>query len=56
MSTIDANLQKLGIILPAPKPVASYIPFVKTGNLVYLSGQIASKEGKVQIAGPVPTA
>jgi enamine deaminase RidA (YjgF/YER057c/UK114 family) len=60
MSAIDTTLKSLNITLPpAPKPVASYIPFVKTGgggNLVYLSGQIATKDGKVQFAGPVPTA
>ncbi len=56
MSQIDATLQRLSIILPpAPKPVASYVPFVRTGNIVLVSGQLPSKEGKVQFAGAIPT-
>lgn len=57
MPTIDQALEKLGITLPpAPKPVASYVPFVKTGNLIFISGQLPSREGKVVYAGAVPTA
>jgi enamine deaminase RidA (YjgF/YER057c/UK114 family) len=42
MSDIDARLSELGIILPEPvAPVANYVPFVKTGNLVHISGQIS---------------
>ena len=56
MSQIDAALQRLNITLPpAPKPVASYVPFVRTGNLVVVSGQLPSKDGKVQFAGAIPT-
>ena len=41
MSTIETNLQKLGISLPSPAaPVANYVPFVRTGNLVVISGQL----------------
>ena len=41
-NTIDKQLKKLGIILPnAPNPAANYLPFVRTGNLIYVSGQIA---------------
>ena len=57
MSNIDTALKNLNITLPpAPKPVASYVPYVKTGNLVFISGQITSKDGKIQIAGPIPSA
>jgi enamine deaminase RidA (YjgF/YER057c/UK114 family) len=44
---IEAHLRELGIALPAPPaPVASYVPFVATGNLVFISGQVtASPEG-----------
>ena len=57
MSQIEAVLQVLNLTLPpAPKPVASYVPFVRTGNLVVVSGQLPSREGKVQFAGAVPTA
>jgi enamine deaminase RidA (YjgF/YER057c/UK114 family) len=38
---IDARLSALGITLPSPPaPVASYVPFVVTGNLVFISGQV----------------
>lgn len=57
MFAIDSALQRLNLTLPpAPKPVASYVPFVRSGNLVYVSGQLPSKEGKVQYIGAVPTA
>lgn len=40
--TIDARLRDLGIELPpAPAPAANYLPFVQTGNLVFISGQIS---------------
>ncbi len=42
MSDIDARLAALGITLPEPvAPVANYVPFVQTGNLVHISGQIS---------------
>jgi enamine deaminase RidA (YjgF/YER057c/UK114 family) len=57
MGRIDEALGGLGIVLPAaPKPVASYVPFVRAGNLVFVSGQLPSREGKVQVLGAVPSA
>jgi enamine deaminase RidA (YjgF/YER057c/UK114 family) len=42
MSNIDARLAELGITLPnPPAPVASYVPFVQSGNLVFVSGQVS---------------
>lgn len=39
---IDARLQELGIVLPAaPSPAANYVPHVRTGNLLFVSGQIS---------------
>ncbi len=39
---IEARLAELGIELPeAPAPVAAYVPFVRTGNLLHVSGQIS---------------
>lgn len=39
---IDARLAELGIALPpAPAPAANYVPYVVTGNLVFISGQVA---------------
>jgi enamine deaminase RidA (YjgF/YER057c/UK114 family) len=52
---IEERLVALDIILPTPpKPAGSYIPVVKTGNLLFVSGQIPMKEGKVVFQGKVP--
>jgi enamine deaminase RidA (YjgF/YER057c/UK114 family) len=46
MSKIEARLAELGVTLPnAPAPAANYVPFVISGNLVYISGQISAKDG-----------
>jgi enamine deaminase RidA (YjgF/YER057c/UK114 family) len=40
--TVDARLKSLGLALPdAPAPVANYVPFHISGNLLFISGQIA---------------
>jgi enamine deaminase RidA (YjgF/YER057c/UK114 family) len=50
----EARLKALGIELPAvPKPVASYVPAVRTGNLVFLSGQGPIVDGKATVTGKV---
>lgn len=47
----EARLQKLGLNLPEPSaPVANYVPYVISGNLVFISGQI-SKIGDQKIGG-----
>lgn len=44
---IDARLTELGITLPpAPAPAANYVPYVVTGNLVFISGQVAVAPGE----------
>jgi enamine deaminase RidA (YjgF/YER057c/UK114 family) len=49
MSVYD-KLQDLGITLPpVATPAAAYVPFVRTGNLVFLSGHIAKKDGKAWV-------
>ncbi len=46
MSVYD-KLKELGVTLPpVATPAAAYVPFVQTGNLVFLSGHIAKKDGK----------
>lgn len=53
---IEEKLKTLNISLPSPpKPAGSYIPVVITGNIVYVSGQIPIKEGKVAFTGKIPT-
>ena len=52
MNSIEEKLKTLGIVLPTPmKPVGNYVPWVKSGNMVYISGQGAVVEGKVQYPG-----
>jgi enamine deaminase RidA (YjgF/YER057c/UK114 family) len=46
--SIAQRLQDLGITLPPVSvPAAAYVPFVRTGNLVFLSGHIAKRDGQV---------
>ena len=55
MSRIEARLAELGVTLPpAPKPVASYVPGARTGNLVYTSGQLPTRDGHLIATGIVP--
>lgn len=50
----EARLKALGIELPpAPTPVASYVPAVRTGNMVYLAGQGPLAGGKPTVTGKV---
>ncbi len=45
--SVYEKLQSLGVALPVPAtPVASFVPVVRTGNLVFLSGHIAKQAGK----------
>jgi enamine deaminase RidA (YjgF/YER057c/UK114 family) len=52
--TVASKLAELGIALPTPAaPVANYMPYVRTGNLVVISGQIPMRDGKVAFTGKV---
>jgi len=45
--SVYQKLEQLGITLPpVAVPAAAYVPFVRTGHLVFLSGHIAKKDGK----------
>jgi enamine deaminase RidA (YjgF/YER057c/UK114 family) len=49
-TTPQARLAALGIQLPPlAVPAAAYVPFVKTGNLVFVSGHIAKRDGKAWV-------
>ena len=51
---IETRLAELGITLPPPvAPIANYVPYVVTGNLVVVSGQIPVRDGKVAYAGKI---
>ena len=43
MSEVETRLKSLGITLPEPvAPVANYVPFVRSGNLIHISGQVST--------------
>lgn len=51
---VDARLKELGIELPTPPaPVASYVPYVVSGNLVYVSGQVTMGPKGLEYVGKV---
>ena len=50
MSTVYDRLKALSIELPPLAiPAAAYVPFVRTGNLIFVSGHIAKREGKAWV-------
>ena len=49
---VETRLAELGITLPRPMaPIANYVPYVVTGNLVVISGQLPAVDGKVAVTG-----
>jgi enamine deaminase RidA (YjgF/YER057c/UK114 family) len=51
---IEEKLKQLGITLPTPPtPAGAYVPAIKTGNLLFISGQIPMEDGKVLFTGKV---
>ena len=57
MPTPEQRLTELGLTLPSPAaPVAAYIASRLVGNLLYISGQIPVREGKIMATGTVPGA
>lgn len=50
--SVTARLAALGITLPAPTtPIASYVPFVRVGDLLVVSGQLPMQDGKLHATG-----
>ncbi len=53
-SGIETRLKELGLSLPeASAPVANYVPFAVSGALVFISGQLPLKDGKLLFTGKV---
>lgn len=51
---IEERIKELGLDLPAaPKAVGSYQPCVRSGNMLYVSGQLPMKDGQLLAKGPV---
>jgi enamine deaminase RidA (YjgF/YER057c/UK114 family) len=54
VSTPEDRLAELGLAVPeVAKPVASYVPAVRTGSYVYTSGQVPLRDGQLMMAGKV---
>jgi enamine deaminase RidA (YjgF/YER057c/UK114 family) len=54
--TPEQRLAELGLDLPdAARPVGAYVPAVRTGNLIFTSGQIPVRKGELLAKGKVPT-
>ncbi|MGH3385604.1 MAG: RidA family protein [Nocardioidaceae bacterium] len=54
MPSPEDNLARLGLEVPSvAKPVASYVPAVRTGNYVFTSGQVPLRDGELVAAGKV---
>ncbi|TBW34311.1 RidA family protein [Siculibacillus lacustris] len=52
MSSIEARLTDLGVTLPTPAaPAANYVPFVRSGSLLFVSGQIPVGPSGIQFVG-----
>ncbi|AZN99769.1 RidA family protein [Mesorhizobium sp. M9A.F.Ca.ET.002.03.1.2] len=50
--TIEKRLSDLGVTLPvAAAPAANYVPYCRSGNLLFTAGQLPLKEGKLQASG-----
>jgi len=53
-SKAEQRLREVGITIPdAPSPAANYLPFTRTGNLVFVSGQVPFVDGKLETTGTV---
>lgn len=51
---VEQNLKELGLTLPPPpKPLASYVTVVKTGNLLFVSGHGPYDDGKTKLSGKI---
>ena len=50
--TVEARLAGFGLVVPpAPSPAANYVPWVRTGDLVHIAGQVPVLDGKFRWQG-----
>ena len=53
---IKSKLAAMNLELPTPpKPVAAYVPALRSGNQLYISGQLPMRNGELIAVGPVPS-
>ena len=53
-SKAEQRLREVGVTIPdAPSPAANYLPFTRTGNLIFVSGQVPFVDGKLEATGTV---
>lgn len=49
---VESRLQELGLTLPPPSTaLANYVPYLKAGSLIFISGQLPSRNGKLEYIG-----
>ncbi|QMU55914.1 MAG: RidA family protein [Candidatus Mycalebacterium zealandia] len=54
MNSLEQKLKTMGFTLPpAPAPAGSYVPSTRSGNLIFVSGQLPLKDGKLLFEGKV---
>lgn len=53
MPSIEERLKELQIVLPEVQPAGNYLPAVRTGNLLFISGQLPKVEGRIAFRGRV---
>ncbi|KRF16541.1 LysR family transcriptional regulator [Nocardioides sp. Soil797] len=54
MSAVEERLAELGLTVPdVAKPVAAYVPAVRSGNHIFTSGQLPMKDGELMVTGKV---
>ena len=52
MSQVEARLKEMGITIPdAPAPAANYVPWMRSGNLIHVAGQVPFVDGKLTATG-----
>lgn len=53
---LTTKLKSLALTLPpAPKAVAAYLPAIRAGDMIYVSGQLPLEDGQLTVTGPVPS-